>query len=278
MIDGGRLSVQLTYTLENNRIKGTNHIVVNQMQLGTQVSGPKVMDLPLRFAIYLLTDSDGVMDLGVDVTGNVDDPDFSVGSIIWKALRNLIVKTVTSPFRALANLAGGINQDDMDHIDFDPGSDQIAPAQNEKLRTLTTALEKKPALKLGVSGHVSPSHDIEALRDNDLSAQLIKQGGISTTDIQQQSKNWQREVAKLFRQRFPERKSEALEAMQMNDAMRDNIELPSSALPELASRRALSVKQSLITTMGLPTERATVKPVDLGADKSPGLHATLDVN
>ena len=276
-IDGGRLTVQLAYTLQNDRIRGTNHIIVNQMQLGKQMSGPKVMDLPLRFAIYLLTDANGVMDLGVDVTGEVDDPNFSVGSIIWKAFRNVIVKTVTSPFRALANLAGAGGRDDLDRIEFTPGSDQITANQTEKLRTLNTALQKKVALKLGISGHVSPSQDLEALRDNQLSATLIKQGGINERDFQQQSKNWQREVAKLFKQRFPNEKANQLQVMQMNDAMRDNEELEPSALPQLAANRALAVKQLLVTDMGLAADRAFIKPVDLGSDQNPGLHTTMQV-
>lgn len=277
-IDKGTLSLQLAYTLENNRIKGTNHIVVNQMQLGKQVTGPKVMDLPLRFAIYLLTDENGVMDLGVDVAGNVDDPGFSVSGIIWKALRNLIVKTVASPFHALANLVGGQTQDDLDRVDFSAGSDQITEENSGKLRTLVTALEKKPALTLSVTGHVSPNHDIEALRDNDLSQALIAQGDITSADIQQQSKSWQRGVTKLFGKRFPDRKSESLAPMQMNDAMRDNVELSSDALQKLADRRAFVVKQLLVTDMGLPADRALIKPADLGADKNPGLYATMEVN
>lgn len=274
-IDSGRLSVQMAYTLENGRIKGSNHIVVNQMQLGKQVSGPKVMELPLRLAIYLLTDSNGVMDLGVDVTGDVDDPDFSVGSIIWKALRNLIVKTVASPFKALARL-GGSDRDDLDHIEFQIGSSQFAPGENEKLESIQHGLEKKTALKLNIMGHVSPSRDLEALRDNTLSAQLIAQGGVKPTDIQQQSKNWQLGVIKLFKQRFPDDAS-ALQVMQMNDAMRDNIELPPSALPDLAAERALALKQALVTEHGLAADRAFVKPTDLGADKTPGPFATLTV-
>jgi uncharacterized protein DUF748 len=273
-INGGRLSVQLAYTLENKRVKGTNHIVVNQLELGEQVKGPKVMDLPLRFAIYLLTDANGVMDLGVDVTGNVDDPDFSVASIIWKAFRNVIVKTATSPFRALGKLVGSSGED-LDRIEFAAGSDQIAATSVAKLNSLAEALQKKTELRLNISGHVSPWQDIEALRDNSLSQQLIAQDRITAADIQQQSKNWQNAVAKLYGKRFPADKSGKLETMQMNDAMRDNIELDPRALDELAARRALAVKQALVTERGLAADRATLMPVDLGADKTPGLQATL---
>ncbi len=276
-IDGGRLTVQLAYTLQDGRIKGSNHIVVNQMQLGKQVSGPKVMDLPLRFAIYLLTDADGVLDLGVDVTGDVDDPDFSVSGIIWKAFRNLIVKTVTSPFRALAHLVGAGSNDNLDRVEFAAGSDHIDDGETQKLKTLSTALQEKSALKLSISGHVSPSRDIEALHDEQLSRTLIEQGGIAPADIQQQSKNWQREVVKLFKRRFPNEDTQQWQVMQMNDAMRDNEELDPAALQQLAARRALAVKQALVTELGLAADRVFVKPVDFGADKNPGLQATMQV-
>lgn len=278
LINGGRLSVQLAYKLKDGRIQGTNHIVVNQLELGEQVRGPKVMDLPLRFAIYLLTDSNGVMDLGVDVTGNVDDPDFSVASIIWKAFRNVIVKAATSPFRALARLVGGGGADqDLDRIDFRPGSDHIVDASNARLNSLNEALQKKSALRLNISGHVSPGQDIEGLRDNSLSADLIAQSRITDVDIRDQTTGWQDAVAKLYKKRFPADTSDKLTTMQKNDSMRDNVDLDPRALDELAARRALAVKQALVADRGLAADRATIAPIDLGADKNPGLHVTMTV-
>lgn len=277
LINGGRLSVQLAYTLKDGRIQGSNHIVVNQLELGEQVSGPKVMDLPLRFAIYLLTDSNGVMDLGVDVTGNMDDPDFSVASIIWKAFRNVIVKTATSPFRALARLVGGVSDQDLDRVEFPAGSDRIAAGSHARLDSLSQALQKKNALRLNISGHVSPGQDIEGLRDNSLSADLIAQSRITEADIRDQTTGWQEAVAKLYRKRFPADTSGTLTTMQMNDSMRDNVELDPRALDELAGRRALAVKQALVADRGLAPDRATIAPVDLGADKHPGLHVTMTV-
>lgn len=276
LIDGGRLSVQLAYTLQDGRIRGTNHIVVNQLKLGQQVSGPKVMDLPLRFAIYLLTDSNGVMDLGVDVTGSVDDPDFSVASIIWKAFRNVIVKTATSPFRALSRLVSGTDED-LDRIEFPPGSDRIADSGHAKLDSLSEALRKKAELRLKIIGHVSPGQDIEGLRDNSLSATLMAQSGITEDDIRDQTVGWQEAVAKLYKKRFPADTSGRLKTMEMNDAMRDNVELDPRALDDLAARRALAVKQALVAERGLAPDRATVAPVDLGADKAPGRHVTMDL-
>ena len=55
-------------------------------------------------ALALLTDSKGVIDMEIPVGGNVDDPQFNVGSVVIGALVNLITKAITSPFTLLASL------------------------------------------------------------------------------------------------------------------------------------------------------------------------------
>jgi hypothetical protein len=193
---------------------------------------------------------------------------------MWNWFPYLIVKTATSPFRALSRLVSGADQD-LDRIEFSAGSDHMVDASTSRLNTLSEALQKKTALRLNISGHVSPGQDIEGLRDNSLSADLTAQSRITATDIQQQSSGWQAAVAKLYKKRFPADTSGKLSTMQMNDSMRDNVELDPRALDELAARRALAVKQALVAERGLAAERATIAPVDLGTDKLPGLHATM---
>ncbi|TAL04721.1 MAG: DUF748 domain-containing protein, partial [Porticoccaceae bacterium] len=70
-IKQGQLSVDLHYQLENGQVLGQNHIVMNQMELGERVESPKATDLPLRLALALLKDSKGVIDLGLEVKGNI---------------------------------------------------------------------------------------------------------------------------------------------------------------------------------------------------------------
>ncbi|MET0377466.1 MAG: DUF748 domain-containing protein, partial [Spongiibacteraceae bacterium] len=116
-INRGLLTLQLAYKLEDRRLQGHNRIVISQLELGEKVASPKAVDLPLRLAIALLTDENGVIDLGVGVEGDLDNPEISVRGIIWKALRNVIVKAVTSPFRLLASLVGG-GEEDLGVVDF----------------------------------------------------------------------------------------------------------------------------------------------------------------
>ena len=47
-----------------------------------------------------------MIDLDLPISGSLDDPQFSYGKIIWKAIANVITKIVTAPFRALGKLLG----------------------------------------------------------------------------------------------------------------------------------------------------------------------------
>ncbi len=93
---------------------------MDNLTLGEHVDSPNAVNLPLDLAIALLKDSSGRIDIGLPVSGDLNDPQFSYGHLIWKALVNLLTKIVTSPFRALGSLFGG-GEEQQDIIVFDPG-------------------------------------------------------------------------------------------------------------------------------------------------------------
>ena len=120
-IASGVLDLNLGYKIQNSQLLGDNSVVLNSFTLGERVESPDAVSLPLDLAIALLSDSNGVIDLAVPVHGNLDDPEFSYGHVIWQAFFNLITKIVTSPFRALGRLFGG-GDEQVDAIGFNPGS------------------------------------------------------------------------------------------------------------------------------------------------------------
>ncbi|MGK2913745.1 MAG: DUF748 domain-containing protein, partial [Porticoccaceae bacterium] len=172
-IKQGQLSVDLHYQLDNDQILGQNHIVMNQMELGERVESPKAIDLPLRLALALLKDSKGVIDLGLEVKGNVNEPSFSVGGLIFVAFKNLIVKAVSAPFNLIAGLAGGSGDSGpLDAIAFAPGSEQLDAPEKAKLDLLVKALAERPQLRLDVTGNTLPDQDTTALAQSQLDRQL----------------------------------------------------------------------------------------------------------
>jgi hypothetical protein len=163
-IASGRLTLDLQYKLNNSELQGENKVVLEQFTLGERVASPSAMDLPLDLAIALLTDSDGKIDIAVPVRGNVDNPEFSYNHLVWQAIRNILTRIVTAPFRALASLFGGSGEN-LDDIAFDAGSARLLPPEREKLVRLVDTLKKRPQIRLVVQGRYNADRDGAALRD-----------------------------------------------------------------------------------------------------------------
>ena len=163
-IDSGKLSLNLEYKIDNGKLLGDNQIVVDKLKLGQPVKSPEAVNLPLDLAVALLEDADGVIDIGLPVRGDINDPKFSFGHLIGKALVNLITKIATAPFRVLGAIVGGAAEGNFDAIAFEPGDAAVPAPEREKLKKLAEALQKRPQLKLEVQGRYSTEIDGKELK------------------------------------------------------------------------------------------------------------------
>jgi len=168
----------LKYFVENDKLKGDNQIVVERIELGQQVDSPEAVSLPLNLAIAILEDADGVIDIALPVSGDLADPKFSYGQLVWKAFTNLVKKIAAAPFRALGALLGG-DSEKLDVIAFEKGSAELLPPEMEKLANLAQVLEKRPNLKLVVKGRYSEKKDGKALRAMQLKRYLAERQGLT---------------------------------------------------------------------------------------------------
>ncbi len=176
-IASGRLSLDLQYKLDNSQLSGNNTVRLEQFTLGERVESPTAIDLPLDLAIALMTDSDGKIDLSIPVSGNIDHPEFSYGSVIWQTIRTVLTRIVTAPFRALGALFGS-DAETLGDIVFDPGSARILPTEYEKIRRVAEGLQKRTQLKLVVQGLYHPETDSRALRIQVVRADLALREGL----------------------------------------------------------------------------------------------------
>jgi uncharacterized protein involved in outer membrane biogenesis len=176
-ISSGTLNLKLEYKIQKSELLGNNSVVLDKFTLGERVKAPNAIHLPLDLAIALLTDADSKIDVAVPVRGNVDDPKFAYGHVIWKAIVNLLTKIVTAPFRALGHLFGGKGEQ-LAAIAFDPGSADLLPPEMEKIKKVSEALKKRPRLKLVVAGRFDPKMDGEALRTERVKRALALQTGL----------------------------------------------------------------------------------------------------
>ncbi|KWA78919.1 AsmA family protein [Burkholderia ubonensis] len=163
-ITKGKLNVDLHYQLANDELSANNHIFIDQLTFGDHVENDTATKLPVKLAISLLKNSRGEIDVSLPVSGSLSNPEFSVGGLIWRAVLNLIAKAVTSPFTLLAHAFGG-GGEELGYVEFAPGSDELADAQQKKLDTVVKMLNEKASIRLDLIGRVDPDKDTPGLRE-----------------------------------------------------------------------------------------------------------------
>jgi uncharacterized protein involved in outer membrane biogenesis len=217
-IESGKLTVDLKYKIDKSRLAGDNRLVVERLTLGEKVQSPQAVDLPLDLAVALLSDPNGVIDLGLPVSGDLDSPEFSYGALIWKALTNLLTKIVTSPFRALGALLPGGGEDGFDTVVFEPGRPELTPPEKEKLAQLAGALQKRPQLKLSVQGRYAPETDRAELQAiavrRALAARLARAPEAADDPVDYSGPETAKAVEALFVERLGADRLKALKAEQ----------------------------------------------------------------
>ena len=173
----GKISLDLQYKVRNSQLEGNNHIVLDKVTLGERFESPDALHLPLELALAILKDSEGRIDLGLPVSGDLRDPEFSYGAVVWKAVGNIFSKVITSPFRALGSLFG-VSGEKLETIDFDPGSASLLPPEREKLNHVARILAAKPELKLAIPAQYSADSDAAALRTAALRRNVVARAGV----------------------------------------------------------------------------------------------------
>jgi hypothetical protein len=162
-IASGHLDLDLGYKVTASELEGENKIILRDFELGDKVDHPGAMSLPLGLAVALLKDAEGRINIDLPVRGNVDDPEFKYGGVVMKALANLIVGIVASPFNLLANLVGA-ESSELEYLHFVDGRSDLTGPELEKSVKLSEALKIRPELVLQFGGVVDPEADGVALR------------------------------------------------------------------------------------------------------------------
>ena len=155
----GRLNLDLHYMISNGQLKAENKLVVEQLQLGEKVDSPDAVDLPIKLAIALLKDTDGKISIELPISGDLNNPQFSVMPIIWQTVRNLVLRAAQAPFKFIGGLISGGGAEDLGTVSFTPGSSELSPEAQKALTTLAQALKERPALRLEIEGTAAQSSD-----------------------------------------------------------------------------------------------------------------------
>ncbi|MGA2515061.1 MAG: DUF748 domain-containing protein [Thermodesulfobacteriota bacterium] len=281
-VEKGQLSLDLKYLIVKKKLESQNYIHLNQLTLGDKVESPHATKLPVKLAIALLKDRTGEIKLDIPVTGSLDDPKFSVWGIILKILINLLAKAATSPFSLLGALFGG--GEELSFVEFDYGSTVIAEQNMKKIDTLVKALHDRPALKLDIEGHVDLEKDkdglIQYLFNKKLKAQKLKemvkngQPAIAVDEVKIEPAEYEKYLKMAYKEeKFPKPSNflgmaKDLPVPETEKLMLTHIEIKEGDLRNLASQRAMKVKDAILKSGQVEPERMFIlEPKSLGPEK-----------
>jgi hypothetical protein len=287
-IASGTLTVEVAYKLRNRRLEASNRFLVTGFDFGEKVESRSATKLPVRFAVSLLKDKDGVIDLDLPIEGSLDDPKFRIGRVVLKVLTNLIAKAATAPFALLGGLLGGKGEE-YSTVSFADGVATLDDAARKKLDGLARALRERPALKLEVTGRFSGDADLEGLRRERVArkvkarklADLAKEGAApaSVDDVVVSEAEYLEYLKKAYKKEaFPKPRTalgfaKDLPAPEMEKLMLANVAVGRGDLRALALARANRVKTYLIGPAAVDPSRVLVhEPPDKPAppkDKAP---------
>ncbi len=272
-IEKGTLSVTVHYKVDNGKLEAENKIFLDQLTFGDKVDSPDATSLPVQFAVSLLKNSRGEIDVSLPVSGSLDDPQFSVGGIIWRVVVNLLTKAVTAPFSLL--MGGG--QDELGFVPFEPGDDDLSDTARQRLDTLVTKLTDRPQVKLEATGRADPAMDEAGLRQRHVmrlmrqaKAKATEQSLASVTIAPEERDQWLTAAYKAADIKKPRNLvglAKTLPAPEMEALLKAAAPVDQASLLTLANRRGDRVKAYLATK--LSPERVLLTASKVGTDKLP---------
>ncbi len=166
----GRMTTQIPVQIENEKMKGEIDFAFDHLKLGERVQSQDAIDAPLELGLALLRDSNDQIKSKIPFSGDLSDPKFSLGGVIWQAFTGLLVKAATAPFQILGAIFGGGSQD-LSQVTFAAGSFELSPESVSALDSLAKGMEARPGISLMVRGQIEEESDSLELR-----RQILREG------------------------------------------------------------------------------------------------------
>ena len=159
----GKLGFNLKYQIVNRQLKASNLIELDQFTFGEKTHSTNATKLPVKLAVAVLKDGDGKIQIDLPIEGSLDQPQFHIGKVVTRAIFNVVLKVMTSPFSVLGALFGG-GGEELGYQDFAPGYAELTPVEKAKLDNVVKALDARPTLQVGVVGSIDPVTDLDGLK------------------------------------------------------------------------------------------------------------------
>ena len=195
-IVAGTMAFASENKINNFELDSKNTIDIYNIDVGDKDpdSDPEYM-VPMKVGLYILKDKDDKIEFDVPVHGNMKDPKFSIGKIIWTTVSNLLIKVALSPFKIVGNLATtgagmvGFDLGKNDEVVIDATSAKFTSEQYAKATKMTEVLAKDKNLKLVFTQYYNPHKTANAYKNIKLKTEYYKksQGKEKLTELDERA-------------------------------------------------------------------------------------------
>lgn len=136
-------------TVQSQHLKSNHVLDIESIKVGKKQKNKTAYNIPVRLAVALLRDKNGDVHLELPIEGNLNDPNYKVGKVIWQVFRNLISKAVAAPGKLLAGKAG-VEEKLLEGFEWNSLQTTLTEAQMKSLDALVRSLETTPEMKVDV--------------------------------------------------------------------------------------------------------------------------------
>lgn len=284
----GRLNLDLHYLITKGQLKAENKLVLEQLQLGEKVDSPDAVDLPIRLAVALLKDTEGKISIELPISGDLNNPQFSVMPIVWQTLRNLVMRAAQAPFKFIGGLVSGGDAQDLGSVAFTPGSNDLSSDAKGALDKLASALKARPELRLEIEGTSAQSSDGPLIAEQRLEREyqatyykMLQRRGdkvpAQATQLQVPDDEKPAMLEAIYRSRLkqqPPAQWEQLSRKERTDNLRNAVITSWAESPlllrQLGQARASSIKDYLVDQGKLEDQRVYFVDATLGQAEADG--------
>ncbi len=172
----GKLFLAIKARVADRKVEMANVVKLDQFTFGAATNSAEATHLPVRLGVALLKDLDGRIVIDVPVEGSLDDPEFSIGKVVWRVIGNLLTKAAVSPFSLVGSMFGG-GGEELSYQEFAPGAMVPLPAEEPKLEVLAKAMTQRPGLNLDIEGSFDSAADTYALKQQKLADLILRRIG-----------------------------------------------------------------------------------------------------
>lgn len=279
-ISKGKLNLDSKVQIKGQKLQSHNSLLLDQFTLGDNVESPEAVNAPVKLGIALLKNRKGEIHINKTVSGDLSDPEFTIGDLVMRVFVNVLVKAATSPFSILGAMFGG--GEDMNIVLFSPGQTNLDQEARQKMQTLAKALYERPELNMDVQGRADTSKDKATLQkmrfQNMLREQKYldlgkkEQAETNIKDVRITSEEYPTYLWEAYKAAPMEKPQNALGLTkklppeELEKRLRDYISISNEDLRQLAKNRALAVIEFLNKNGPVKPDRLFLQNIELGTD------------